>query len=234
MAHPGKKLNFMGNEFSQVIEWNYKQELDWMLLQYDTHQRMHRFFEDINKFYLENTPMWHNDDSWEGFKWISAYDYTQSIIAFRRIDTTDPENPQEIIIICNFVPVTRFDYKIGVPYEGTYEQVFSTDDLKYGGSGEIDNGRIKSREEAMHGCDHSISVDIPGLSAIYLKYVPKKKKAPKSTEVIDVTDTAKVKKTAPKRSTAAKKPAASTRKKAAAEPAETAAAPKKRGRPKKT
>ncbi len=234
MAHPGKKLNFMGNEFSQVIEWNYKQELDWMLLQYDTHQRMHRFFEDINKFYLENTPMWHNDDSWEGFKWISADDYTQSIIAFRRIDTTDPENPQEIIIICNFVPVTRFDYKIGVPYEGTYEQVFSTDDLKYGGSGEIDNGRIKSREEAMHGCDHSISVDIPGLSAIYLKYVPKKKKAPKSTEVIDVTDTARVKKTAPKRSTAAKKPAASTRKKAAAEPAETAAAPKKRGRPKKT
>lgn len=187
MAHPGKKLNFMGTELAQVIEWDYKKELDWLLLGFDTHSRMHEFFKQINKFYLDNSPFWKTDDSWDGFKWISADDYTQSIIAFRRIDYSDPENPQELIVVCNFVPVPRVDYRIGVPYEGIYEQVFSTDDLKFGGSGEVDNGRIKSREIPMHGCDQSITLDIPGLSVMYFKYTPKPKPV---KEVIDITDKA--------------------------------------------
>ncbi len=206
MAHPGKKLNFMGTELGQVIEWDYKKELDWMLLQYPQHEKMHRFFRDINHFYLDNSPLWKNDDSWDGFKWISADDYTQSIIAFRRIDMTDRENPKEIIVVCNFVPVTRTGYCIGVPYDGVYEQVLCTDDLKYGGSGEVENGRVKARSVPMHGCDHSISITIPGLSAIYFSCTP----APKP-EVIDVE---------PIESTPAPKPKR-TRKKAA--PAEAPA-----------
>ena len=192
-AHPGKKLNFMGTELAQVIEWNYEKELDWLLLGFETHLKMHEFFKDINHLYLESKPLWHDDDSWDGFKWICADDYTQSVISFRRINTSEQGKHDDIIIVCNFVPVTRTDYKIGVPYEGTYEQILSTDDLKYGGSGEVDNGRIKAEEYSMHGYDYSISLTIPGLSAMYFRYVPPKKRAKKSDTVIDVTETAEVK-----------------------------------------
>lgn len=207
-AHPGKKLNFMGTELAQVIEWNYEEELDWLLLGFETHLKMHEFFKDINHLYLESKPLWHDDDSWDGFKWICADDYTQSVISFRRISTSEQGKHDEIIVVCNFVPVTRTDYKIGVPYEGTYEQILSTDDLKYGGSGEVDNGRIKAEEYSMHGYDYSISLTIPGLSAMYFRYVPPKKRAKKSDTVIDVTETAEVKTRKTAKSPAKKKPSA--------------------------
>ena len=228
MAHPGKKLNFMGTELGQIIEWNFEKELDWLLLQYDNHMKMHEFFKDINKLYLDNSPLWHEDDSWEGFKWISADDYTQSVIAFRRIDNSDPDKPSEIIVVCNFVPVTRVDYKIGVPYEGTYEQIFSTDDLKYGGSGEVDNGKLKAKEYSMHGCDYSVSLTIPGLSAMFFKYIPPKakpgrKKAAASPELPD--NALKTTKKMTSRKAAETKPAADD-----TASADKTAAPKKRGR----
>ena len=207
-AHPGKKLNFMGTELAQVIEWNYEEELDWLLLGFETHLKMHEFFKDINHLYLESKPLWHDDDSWDGFKWICADDYTQSVISFRRISTSEQGKHDEIIVVCNFVPVTRTDYKIGVPYEGTYEQILSTDDLKYGGSGEVDNGRIKAEEYSMHGYDYSISLTIPGLSAMYFRYVPPKKRAKKSDTVIDVTETAEVKTRKTAKAPAKKKPSA--------------------------
>ena len=210
MAHPGKKLNFMGTELGQMIEWDYKKELDWLLLQYAPHEKMHRFFRDINHFYLDNSPFWINDDSWDGFKWISADDYTQSIIAFRRIDMTDRNEPKEIIVVCNFVPVTRSGYCIGVPYEGTYEQVMCTDDLKYGGSGEVDNGKIKARNTPMHGCDYSISLTIPGLSAIYLRYIPSPKVEVIDVEPIETEKPKKTRKAATKKAPAKKAPAKKT------------------------
>lgn len=170
MAHPGKKLLFMGQEFGQIKEWDYKTSLDWSLIdEYDTHLKLHNFTRDLNKLYLENPPFWENDDSWQGFGWISHDDYKQSVIAFRRID----DNGNEIIAICNFVPVTREDYRIGVPYEGKYIEVFSSDDVKYGGSG-THNGTVKSEDFAMHGYDNSITLTIPGLSVLYLKYTPTK------------------------------------------------------------
>ncbi len=240
MAHPGKKLNFMGTELAQVIEWDYKKEIDWLLLGFDAHQRMHQFFKEINRFYLSNSPLWKNDDSWDGFKWISADDYTQSIIAFRRIDNSDPENPSEIIIVCNFVPVPRVDYRIGVPYDGTYEQVFSTDDLKFGGSGEVDNGKIKAKEFAMHGYDYSITLNIPGLSVMYFKYVPKTKPKSKTKKekVIDITDqavsddTAKKADAKPAKKKRTAKSADASKAAKTAETSEVKAAPKK-GRGKK-
>ena len=141
--------------------------------------------------------------------------------------------------MCNFVPVKRSDYRIGVPYEGTYEQIFSTDDIKYGGSGEVDNGKIKAKEFSMHGCDYSISLTIPGLSAMFFKYVPPKTRRKKGGEKIDVTETAAVKETASSKKKTAKKPASKTSaaKKTAAEKAANTsaeAAPKKRGRRPKT
>ena len=189
-AHPGKKLNFMGTEFAQVIEWNYKQGLDWLLLDYDNHRKTLEFNRDLNKFYLSCSPMWENDESWEGFSWICHDDYMQSIISFRRIDRSG----NEIIAVCNFVPVARDGYRIGVPCEGTYEQVFSTDDEKYGGTGIVQNGKVKSEDYSMHGYDQSIVVDIPAMSVMYFKCTPKKKRAPKAES--PETKTAKTAKTA--------------------------------------
>ncbi len=177
MAHPGKKLLFMGQEFGQSCEWNYKTQLDWAALEEINHKNIQEFSEKLNRFYLENAPLWQNDDSWQGFSWISNDDYKQSVIAFRRFD----DNGDEIIVVCNFVPVARHDYKIGVPYEGEYKLVFNSDAKEFGGSG-ITAESMKSVSYIMHGFDDSISIDIAPLSVIYLKYVPEKKTVEKTPE----------------------------------------------------
>ena len=165
MAHPGKKLIFMGTEFGQFIEWNFEKELDWLLLDYEQHRKQQTFFRDLNHFYLENAPLWEIDSSWEGFAWIANDDYTQSVIAFRRIDRSG----RELIAVCNFLPVRRDDYRIGVPQAGLYEEVFSSDAEKYGGSGITNGHDIRSSEPAMHGCAQSISLTLPPLSVLYLR-----------------------------------------------------------------
>ncbi|MGB4094043.1 MAG: alpha amylase C-terminal domain-containing protein, partial [Ruminococcus flavefaciens] len=173
-AHPGKKLLFMGQEFGQMKEWNFKEQLDWELLKYDSHRNLLKFSEKLNKFYVENAPLWENDDSWNGFSWISNDDYKQSVIAFRRID----DNGDEIIAVCNFVPVERNDYRIGVPHKGKYKVVFNTDAKEFGGSG-ITEASFKSEPESMHGFDDSIAMTLAPLSVIYLKYVPVKRRTAK-------------------------------------------------------
>ena len=170
MAHPGKKLLFMGQEFAQFIEWKYDSALDWLLLDYDAHKQMHEYVKDLNKFYLKNSQFWEIDYSWEGFGWISNDDYAQSIISFRRIN----RDGDEIICVCNFVPVDRHDYRIGVPVSGSYKKLLSSADAKYGGSGGVADA-YKSDDTAMHGYENSISLDIPALSVTYYK-VPKKRK----------------------------------------------------------
>ena len=178
MAHPGKKLLFMGQEFAQMNEWNYQTQLDWNLMEFDSHKNMLKFSEKLNKFYAENTPMWQNDDSWGGFSWISNDDYKQSVISFRRID----DNGDEIIAVCNFVPVERRDYRIGVPYKGRYKLVFNTDATEFGGSG-ISEKSFKTENEGMHGHDQSISMTLAPLSVVYLRYAPVKKRTPKADAV---------------------------------------------------
>ena len=174
MAHPGKKLLFMGQEFGQMNEWNYQSQLDWNLLEFDSHRSLLKFNEMLNKFYAENAPLWQNDDSWGGFSWISNDDYKQSVIAFRRID----DNGEEIIAVCNFVPVERRDYRIGVPAKGTYKVVFNTDAAEFGGAG-LSEKSYKSEAVSMHGFDDSISLTLAPLSVMYLKLAPARKKAEK-------------------------------------------------------
>ncbi len=173
MAHPGKKLLFMGQEFAQFIEWKYDSPLDWVLLDYDAHRQMHEYVKDLNKFYLKNSQFWEIDYSWEGFSWISNDDYTQSIISFRRKNRAG----DEIICVCNFVPVDRNDYRIGVPVAGNYKKMFTSADTKYGGSGGVSES-YQSEKVPMHGYDDSIALDIPGLSVTYYK-VPKRRKTTK-------------------------------------------------------
>ncbi len=165
MAHPGKKLMFMGTEFGQFVEWNYEKELEWTLLDYEQHRKQKQFFHDVNHFYLDSSPLWEVDFSWEGFAWISNDDYTQSVIAFRRID----KSGKELIVVCNFLPVQRDHYRIGVPDAGTYAEVFSTDREEYGGSGLSNGDGIKTEDLPMHGCGQSVSLTLPPLSTIFLK-----------------------------------------------------------------
>ncbi|MDR0987333.1 MAG: 1,4-alpha-glucan branching protein GlgB [Ruminococcus sp.] len=184
MAHPGKKLSFMGSEFAQVTEWDEKKEIDWACLSDKSHKGILDFSKALNKFYLDNSPLWNQDDSWNGFAWISHDDYMQSIIAFRRID----ERGNEIVAVCNFVPVDRKNYRIGVPIEGSYEQVFSSEDPKFGGTGFVDNKKVKTEDFAMHGYDNSIELTIPGLSVMFFKPIPAKPKVKKTVKKAEAAE----------------------------------------------
>lgn len=165
MAHPGKKLMFMGQEFGQFIEWNYEKGLDWLLLDYPKHRALQNYFKKINEFYKANPAFWQIDYSWEGFSWISSDDKDNSVIAFRRID----EKGKEIIVVCNFTNVERCDYRIGIPKKGAYKIVFNSDDVEFGGEGKGSKGKLKTESINMHGFEQSISLDLPPMSAIYIK-----------------------------------------------------------------
>lgn len=193
MAHPGKKLMFMGQEFGQFIEWNYKQELDWLLLGYASHAQLKNCVKAINHFYLENPPMWQIEDSWEGFKWLVADDNKQNIIAFRRMD----EQGNEVVVVCNFCNVTRENYRIGVPSNNDYVEALNTDATEFGGTG-VRNNKIICENIPMHGEAQSISLTVPPLSTVYLKPVIKKPATKKRTSSV---------KKAPAKKTASKKAA---------------------------
>ena len=162
MTHPGKKLLFMGGEFAQFIEWDEKKGLDWMLLDYDKHREMQSYVRDLNHFYLDHPALWQNDTDWQGFQWISCDDWQQSVISFRRIDAKG----KEIIVVCNFCPVLRENYTIGVPKAGTYVPVLSSDDAKYGGTG-VELAPVKAKKEEQHGLPYSVELTLPPMSTVY-------------------------------------------------------------------
>ena len=208
MAHPGKKLLFMGQEFGQFIEWNEAKALDWMLLDYDRHRQLRQYVKDLNSLYRDLPDLWQVDYSWEGFQWVVPDDNAQSVIAFLRRDAAG----HTTLVVCNFNPVLREGYQMGVPAAGTYRELLSSDDEAYGGGG-VHNKPLRSHKKPMHGFDQSISVTLPPLSAVYFS-VPQPKE-PKPAEKKAAKKTAK--KPAAKKP-AAKKPAA----KKAAKPAKGA------------
>ena len=171
MSHPGKKLLFMGCEFGQFIEWNYKQQLDWLLLDYEAHRQLKRYVSALNKFYLANSPLWEIDYSWEGFSWIVSDDSSNSVVAYIRRDKKE----NELIALCNFTSVTRQKYRIGVPKPGTYRVVFSSALPEFGGKGESTVGSVRAKKKPMHGYEYSIELDIEGLSCMYIKNTSRKK-----------------------------------------------------------
>ena len=171
MSHPGKKLLFMGCEFGQFIEWNYKQQLDWLLLDYEAHRQLKSYVSALNKFYLANSPLWEIDYSWEGFSWIVSDDSSNSVVAYIRRDKKE----NELIALCNFTSVTRQKYRIGVPKPGTYRVVFSSALPEFGGKGESTAGSVRAKKKPMHGYEYSIELDIEGLSCMYIKNTSRKK-----------------------------------------------------------
>ena len=166
MTHPGKKLLFMGGEFGQFIEWDEKKQLDWFLLDYDKHRQLRDFVRDLNHFYLDHPALWQNDGDWHGFQWIACDDNAQSVIAFRRIDAKG----KEVLVVCNFCPVERKKYAIGVPRAGAYKPVLSSDAAKYGGTG-VRLRTVASRETPMHGHEHSVELTLPPLSTVFYEWV---------------------------------------------------------------
>ena len=163
ISHPGKKLSFMGNEFGQKNEWNHEKELDWDLLDDELHAKILGYVRELNFFYLEHPALWKNDCSNNSFKWISNNDVNQNIIVFMR--ECDEES---LLFVLNFAPVTRYDYRIGVPYNCNYIEIFSSDDSRFGGGG-ISNGTPDVFPFPQHGFEQQIALTLPPLSVICLK-----------------------------------------------------------------
>lgn len=166
-AHPGKKLVFMGTEIGQFDEWNHEEAIQWDLLEFEKHKKLRTFFKELNKFYLDCKPLYELDTVWKGFDWIHHDDYTNSVIAFKRTD----KNGDEIVSVCNFQPIRRDEYCIGVPKYGLYDEVFNSDEERFGGSGVVNGNNIKTEVMKIHGFDQGLSLTLPPLSVIYLRCV---------------------------------------------------------------
>ncbi len=165
MAHPGKKLSFMGSEFGQFIEWNEKQGLDWNLLEFDMHKKLQTYVSDLNAFYLRNSEFWEIDDSWDGFEWVVTDDCDSNVIAFKRRN----RDGREIIAVFNLSPVMRENYPIGVSSPGSYRVIFNSDSEKYGGSGMKYPAYLKTKSRDDSGFGQFIDITLPPMSAIYIR-----------------------------------------------------------------
>ena len=198
LAHPGKKLLMMGSEFGQWNEWHYEYSLDWHLLENRENQDIKAFFQAANAFYLENKPLWDLDFSWEGFQWICADDNQNNCASFLRKD----RKGDFVLAVCNFSPVHRPGYRLGVPYRGTYQCVFNSDDERFGGSGLGDKEPLSSEDIPMHGQEQSLVIDIPPMSGVIYRCTRKKpalrKKAAKAGGAVKLTPVGKKRSTAKK------------------------------------
>lgn len=206
-GHPGKKLLFMGQEFGQLREWSEARSLDWFLLDQPLHKKMQKWVADLNHMYTTYDACYYNDNNQMGFEWTKVDDANTSIIAFVRRGKTVKN---QLLFVCNFVPVERKDYWIGVPCLTEYEEIINSDAKIYGGSG-TKNGTVKAFEEKCDRMPYAISIDIAPLSMMVFRYDYVDKKQ----AVVDAPATAAIEKkpepkkaTTAKKSTAAKKPTA--------------------------
>ena len=230
MTHPGKKLTFMGAELGQWNEWHFEYSLDWHLLQYTPHRQTQDFVKAINAFYLENAPLWDQDDSWQGFQWLCADDNNANTVAFLRWD----RKGTPLLVLCNFSPEYRKDYRVGAPFAGSWSAVFNTDDAAFGGEGRGDKAPVKTEKVGCHDQPQSFLADLPPMSAVVYRCV---RKSPERKPKAEKPDDAKAeKKPAPKKAAAKaeKKPAPKKAAKAEKPAVEKTAAEKpKRARAKK-
>lgn len=163
MMHPGKKLLFMGSEFGQFIEWDYKKELDWFLLKYPKHSEMQEYVKKLNKFYLKHSELYEIEDSWDGFTWINPDDRNRNCLSFIRKN----KQGKELIVLINFSGINLNDYRIGVK-RGTYKEIFTSDLVEFGGNG-FKNEILKSEKIACNNQKYSLVLNIPKLSVVVLK-----------------------------------------------------------------
>lgn len=173
-AHPGKKLLFMGDEFAQFIEWDYKKELDWFLLEYDSHKNMQKYVKQLNKLYQKSRALYEIEDSWDGFQWMNVDDKDNSAVAFLRISKPYRGVRKQILCVLNFTPVVREHYRIALPQKGSLKLILNSDDIAFGGSGVQPAGQkeIKADGDGFLGREASVEMTLPPLSAMYFEYLP--------------------------------------------------------------
>jgi 1,4-alpha-glucan branching enzyme len=165
-AHPGKKLLFMGDEVGQWREWNYRESVDWHLLQYDSHKKLQTLVRDMHRIYKEMPALHQIDFSGEGFQWIDLHDWEQSVISFIRRG----RDPRDMVVcICNFTPVPRNDYRLGMPEPGVYEEILNSDAEKYGGGNVVNTTPLQTEDIPWMGRLCSIPVTVPPLGVVWLK-----------------------------------------------------------------
>ena len=188
LTHPGKKLTMMGCEFGQRNEWHFEHSLDWHLLDRQdadgqAHRELQAFFQAANALYLQQPPLWQQDDSWDGFAWIEPDAADENILLYRRMD----KKGQELLVAVNFAPVLREKYRVGVPCPGRYEEIFSTDRSEFGGTGRA-NPPAKSQYIPCHNLEQSIEIDLPPMGAIVLnckrKFPPRRTSKPSSSDPV--------------------------------------------------
>ena len=168
MSHPGSKLTFMGGEFGHYIEWKYDDQLDWFLLDYEAHRKMKEYVKALNHFYLQNPSLWEDDSSWNGYKWLSPNDYNESMISYLRQGNRKKDFT---IVVINFTPVSRMNYRLGVPEEIGYQEVFNSDDAAFGGTGMVNTEIIVPEVVPCHEYKQSVVISIPPLAVVFYKPV---------------------------------------------------------------
>jgi 1,4-alpha-glucan branching enzyme len=165
-GHPGKKLQFMGNELAQYQEWNHDTSLDWHLLDYPGHLGVQRWLKDLNHFYQKEPALYEQDYKSEGFRWVDFRDWEKSAVSFLRF----AQNPRDtLLVVCNFTPMPRTNYRLGVPVGGFWIEALNSDATLYGGSGYGNLGGVEAVPVPSHGMFDSISLVVPPLSALFLK-----------------------------------------------------------------
>lgn len=158
MGHAGKKLLFMGQEFAQLREWSEARELDWYLLAEDAHQQVQNWVRDLLHLYKRNKAMYELDGSWDGFEWVNADDASRSIFSFIR---HSKDNKKNLLFVCNFTPMARDDYRVGVPRRKQYKLVMNSDEAKYGGTGEERPVVYKAEKQECDGRPFSFAYPLP-------------------------------------------------------------------------
>jgi 1,4-alpha-glucan branching enzyme len=165
-AHPGTKLLFMGGEFAQTAEWNHNHSLDWHLLEFDFHKGVQRLLKDLNNFYREQPALYRYAFDHKGFQWVDFSDRENSVIIFER---RSDHKEDMLVVICNFTPIVRNHYRVGIPYRGYWKEVFNSDHSEYMGSNLLNGGLLSTSPVKYHGRDFSVTLTLPPLAISILK-----------------------------------------------------------------
>ena len=168
IAHPGKKLLFMGSELGMFSEWKDLEQVDWHLQQFPMHRAMQCYVRELNHFYLSQSALWEQDQQAEGFSWISPHDHQQSVISFIR---QGKKSVDQLLVIINFTPAVRHSYRIGTSVAGMYHELFNSDEERYGGSGVLNSQRMLTEPIEWHDRPNSLTLTIPPLGMVILQQI---------------------------------------------------------------